>query len=63
MNCEGAFVEIFRDFPEMLNDMKQIFIEWDARDDRNNVFYRNFILDVRGFKEIKGGFHSVYERK
>ena len=61
VTCEGAFVEIFRDFPEMLDDMKHIFIEWDAINNRNNIFYKEMILK-RGFKEIKGGYNSVYER-
>jgi FkbM family methyltransferase len=59
IDCEGAFVEFFRDFPEMLDDTKQIFIEWDALNPQNNTLYRNFILK-NGFEEIKGGFHSVY---
>lgn len=61
IDCEGAFVEIFRDFPEMFDNVKQVFIEFDARDERNNDFYRDFILKL-GFREIKGGFHSVFEK-
>jgi FkbM family methyltransferase len=59
VDCEGAFVEFFRDFPEMMDDAKLILIEWDAQEEANNQKYQRFILN-KGFREIKSGFHSVY---
>lgn len=62
IDCEGAFVEFFQDFPDMIRDAKLILIEWDAQDRANNQKYRQVLLD-NGFEEEKGGFHAVYKKK
>jgi FkbM family methyltransferase len=61
IDCEGAWVEIFDEFPEILDDVNMIFIEWDGKDARNVQQYKRLLVQ-KGFKEIKGGFRSVYER-
>lgn len=63
IDCEGAFVEMFEDFPEMLEEAATVFIEWDARNPKQNTRYRKKIVEEFGFKEIKGGFHSVYKKQ
>ncbi len=62
MDCEGAFIEIFRDFPEILDHVTQIFIHWDAKYLPNDRMYRRLIIQ-KGFYERKEGMYSVYEKK
>lgn len=65
MDCEGAFVEMLRDFPDMIYDAIWIFIHWDARLPKNNHVYRNFVM-AHGFREVLNGHQetfSIYERK
>jgi FkbM family methyltransferase len=64
VDCEGAFVEIFRDFPDLLYDATRIFIDWDARMPRNNHVFRNFLM-AHGFRETLSSDHALalYEKK
>lgn len=60
-DCEGAYVEFLEEFPEILDDVRMIFIEWDGGV-RENVEKYKAILKAKGFREIKSGFHAVYRK-
>lgn len=62
VDCEGAFVEIFRDFPDIIYDATLIFIDWDALDDRKNKRFKFFVMS-HGFDEIHADKFWVYRRK
>lgn len=61
LDCEGAFDQIFKEFPDILEHVTTIIIEWDA-DDEKIVEYWKTIFTLKGFMEVKSGFHSVYKK-
>lgn len=56
MDCEGAYGQIFTQFPNLLDDVHTIIIDWDGDDGDIKKDWRNYLL-VKGFQEIQKGIY------
>jgi len=61
VDCEGCIEQVLRDFPNILNNVKTIFLEKDSPH-RVNYLDIKQTLCKNGFKEIKKGFRSVWKK-
>ncbi len=61
IDCEGAYAEIFEEFPALFDDLTMIRIVWDGGDSTQVNKLKARLLN-EGFVQLKGGFHGVYEK-